>query len=73
MPSLLGRKGILGAVKQVIQALAANRITARRAGVLLQGIQMASGQAFSGPINFDSPLDSVLPQNPPPHPQHLKK
>jgi hypothetical protein len=61
------------ALNQVIQALAANRITARRAGILLQGIQMASGHSFSGPIDFDSPLDSVHTQNSPPHLQDLKK
>jgi hypothetical protein len=73
MPSLLGRKGILGAVDHVVQALAANRISPRRAGILLQGIQMASGHSFSGPIDFDSPLDSVLTQNSPPHLKDLKK
>jgi hypothetical protein len=73
MPPTLGRDKILGALNQVIQALAANRITARRAGILLQGIQMASGHSFSGPIDFDSPLDSVHTQNSPPHLQDLKK
>jgi hypothetical protein len=34
---------------------------------------MASGHSFSGPIDFDSPLDSVHTQNSPPHLQDLKK
>jgi hypothetical protein len=66
MPPTLGRDKILGALNQVIQALAANRITARRAAVLLQGIQMASGQNFPAPPEC---LSSLFPGNPEPHPQ----
>lgn len=44
MPSIHSPGAIIGALDQIIQALAANRISARRAAVLLQGVQMAFGQ-----------------------------
>ena len=37
------------AVNQIMQALAANRISPRRAAILLQGVQMASGQVMPAP------------------------
>jgi hypothetical protein len=69
MPPLPGHDGIPGAINQVVQALAANRISSRRAAILLQGIQMASGNALPGSAGFGFPLDSMFPQNeqPPPH------
>jgi hypothetical protein len=41
------REAVL-ALNRIMQALAANRISARRAAVLLQGMQMASGQVMPG-------------------------
>jgi hypothetical protein len=65
MPSVLCPGDVRAAVGQVVQALAADRISARRATVLLQGIQMAAGH-----IQSDSPS---LPLASGPHPRHLKE
>jgi len=61
IPPVLGRGQIVGAVSQVIQALAANRISTRRAAIHLQGVQMASGQVLPGLIKLDAPLDTMPP------------
>ena len=41
LPATLDRKGIAQALRQVLNALANNRITARRASILIYGLQMA--------------------------------
>ncbi len=46
---VIGSSGCALAVNQIMQALAANRISSRRAAILLQGVQMASGQSPSAP------------------------
>jgi hypothetical protein len=69
MPPVLGPRGIVGAVHQVIQALAANRISTRRAAILLQGVQMVSGQVLPGPIELDASPGTMLPRNSQSHPQ----
>jgi hypothetical protein len=43
-----------------MQALAANRISSRRAAVLLQAVQMASGQPLLGSDDVDDPLEHFL-------------
>jgi hypothetical protein len=43
MPDQLDSKGTRALIHQTLQALAAGHISARRAAVLLYGIQMASG------------------------------
>ncbi len=48
MPLVNSRREIVGALNRIMQALAANRISTRRAAVLLQGVQMASGQVMPG-------------------------
>jgi hypothetical protein len=50
MPDPLDRKGIQATLHQIIQALAAGHISARRAGVLLYGIQMSLSQAPQAPV-----------------------
>jgi len=50
MPTPLDRKGIQATLHQIIQALAAGHISARRAGVLLYGIQMSLSQAPQAPV-----------------------
>ena len=62
-----GSRGCALACNQIMQALAANRISTRRAAILLQGVQMASGQVLPGPIELDAPLGSMLPRNSQPH------
>jgi hypothetical protein len=52
-----------------MQALAANRISSRRAAILLQGAQMASGLTLPGPIGLDAPLGNTPLQNSQPHPR----
>jgi hypothetical protein len=49
LPPLLDSRGSALAVNEILQALAANRISSRRAAVLLSGIQMAARHK-SGPI-----------------------
>jgi hypothetical protein len=44
MPALLDSKGTQAAVHRTLDALAAGRISARRAAVLLYGIHLSSGQ-----------------------------
>ncbi len=66
---VVGSRGCACAVNQIMQALAANRISSRRAAILLQGVQMASGQVMPGPIEFDAPLGSMPTRNSQPHPQ----
>jgi hypothetical protein len=70
LPPIIGPGEIVGAVGEIIQALAANRISTRRAGILLQGVQMASSQILPGLIQRDAPLDTLPPRNSQPHPQH---
>lgn len=48
MPLVNSPREIVGAINRIMQALAANRISPRRAAILLQGVQMASGQALPG-------------------------
>ncbi|MGD0733254.1 MAG: hypothetical protein ABR956_18460 [Terracidiphilus sp.] len=50
MPDRLDGKGTQAIIHQTLQALAAGHISARRAAVLLYGIQMASGLAPNIPI-----------------------
>jgi hypothetical protein len=55
IPPVIGPGEVVGAVHQIIQALAANRISTRRASILLQGVQIASGHLLSGLIRHDAP------------------
>lgn len=50
MPDRLDSKGTQVTIHRTLQALAAGHISARRAAVLLYGIQMSSGQAPQIPI-----------------------
>ncbi len=49
IPPVIGPSGCALAVNQIVQALAANRISTRRAAILLQGVQLASGQVMPAP------------------------
>ena len=49
MPDQLDSKGTLAIIHRTLQALAAGRISARRAAVLLYGIQMSSCQVPTDP------------------------
>jgi len=46
IPDQLDSKGTLLAIKQILQALGAGALSARRAAVLLQGLQMSSSKAL---------------------------
>jgi hypothetical protein len=48
MPLVNSPRERAGALNRIMQALAANRISPRRAAILLQGVQMASGQVMRG-------------------------
>ena len=48
IPPVIGSRGCALALNRIMQALAANRISPRRAAILLQGVQMASGQVMPG-------------------------
>jgi hypothetical protein len=61
------------ACNQIMQALAANRISPRRAAVLLQGVQMASGQVLVAPIKLDAPLPQCPVPDMPSQNSHLKE
>ena len=62
IPTVIGSSGCALAVNQIMQALAANRISSRRAAILLQGVQMASGQILPGAPDLDSgPSDQSDP------------
>lgn len=50
MPDRLDGKGTQAFIHQILRALAAGHISARRAAVLLYGIQMSSGQMPQIPI-----------------------
>jgi len=50
MPDRLDSKGTQAIIHRTLQALAAGQISARRAAVLLYGIQLSSGQAPQIPI-----------------------
>jgi len=50
IPDRLDSKGNLAIIHRTLQALAAGHISARRAAVLLYGIQMASGEASQIPF-----------------------
>ena len=50
IPDRLDSKGTQAIIHRTLQALAAGHISARRAAVLLYGIQMSSGQAPQNPI-----------------------
>jgi hypothetical protein len=60
IPLLNSRREIVGALNRIMQALAANRISSRRAAVLLQAVQMASGQPLLGSDDVDDPLEHFL-------------
>jgi coenzyme F420-reducing hydrogenase alpha subunit len=45
IPDRLDSKGALFVIQQIVTALGCGAISARRAGVLLHGVQMASGKA----------------------------
>jgi len=60
MPPVLGSRGCALALNQIMQALANNRISSRRAAVLLQAVQMASGQSLPGNADFAASLSSFL-------------
>ena len=48
IPLVNSPRQIVGAINRIMQALAANRISSRRAAILLQGVQMTSGQVLPG-------------------------
>ena len=73
IPLVNSPREIVDALNRIMQALAANRISPRRAAILLQGVQMASGQPLSGPIDLDNPLNSMPPQNSQPYPHRAKE
>jgi len=50
MPDRLDGKGTQDIIHRTLQALAAGHISARRAAVLLYGVQMSSGEAPQIPI-----------------------
>jgi hypothetical protein len=50
IPELLDSQGAQTIIHRTLQALAAGHISARRAAVLLYGIQMSSGEAPQIPI-----------------------
>jgi len=50
MPALLDSKGTQVVVHRTLEALAAGRISTRRAAVLLYGIQISTGQKSKTPI-----------------------
>jgi len=50
MPDRLDSKGTQDVIHRTLRALAAGRISARRAAVLLYGIQLSSGQEPQIPI-----------------------
>jgi hypothetical protein len=61
IPPVVDSGTTLDAISQILQALAANRITSRRAAVLLFGVQMALGQQACGSVSSGSgDLASIL-------------
>jgi len=59
MPATLDRNGITSAIHSVLQGLAAGRISARRASILLLGLKMALDQPANGDPTPD-PLPADL-------------
>jgi hypothetical protein len=51
MPLVNSARQAVGALNRIIQALAANRISSRRASILLHRVQMASGSSCPAPSN----------------------
>jgi hypothetical protein len=66
LPFVLEASSCLEAINEVIQALAGNRISNRRAAILLHSIQMVKSPSPDGP--FDLPLedDDAPAELPPP-------
>jgi len=60
IPPVIGSRGCALVLHQIMQALANNRISSRRAAVLLQAVQMASGQSLPGNADFAASLSSFL-------------
>jgi len=60
IPLLNSRREIVRALSRIMQALGANHISSRRAAVLLQAVQMASGQPLLGSDDVDDPLEDFL-------------
>jgi hypothetical protein len=60
IPPVIGSRGCAPVLHQIMQALANNRISSRRAAVLLQAVQMASGQSLPGNADFAASLSSFL-------------
>jgi hypothetical protein len=73
IPLVNSPREIVGALNRIMQALAANRISPRRAAVLLQAVQMASGRVLPGLTELDAPLGSMLPRNSQPLPHRPKE
>jgi hypothetical protein len=53
IPARLDDRGIRKTLDSILKALAAGHISARRASILLFGLQMASGLPSLGPEGFD--------------------
>jgi len=73
IPLLNSHREIVGALNRIMQALAANRISSRRAAVLLQAVQMASGQPLLGSDDADDPLEDFLCPRFEPEANHMKE
>jgi len=59
LPDLLDRTGIADALRQILRALGSNRLSPRRASILLYGLQMAASDRDSpGPAS--PPIDPDL-------------
>lgn len=76
IPPVLNPNSALKAVGTIIQALGANRISTRRAGLPLFGVQMAAGQqgfgsAGAGPADRNALVEALL-EPPPRNPLALK-
>ncbi len=62
IPPVIGSSGCALAVNHIMRALASNRISPRRAAVLLQAVQMASTQSTFNPAEFEHTLGKIHPQ-----------
>ena len=73
IPHIGSPNEILPALNEVLQALAANRISPRRAGILLQAVQLASSLGSSGPADLALPSESLHSNNTEPNLNHPKQ
>ncbi len=71
IPAVIGSNGCAGALNQILQALANNRISSRRAAILLQGVQMASGMALPRSSELGGALENLLRQGSKPKPDQM--